>query len=390
MSKKNRTSPSFTLPVLALGLVTSGCLWEVGSEADFVAEDAAAEEKSIVGGSATTIAQHPWQVSLQSWGSSFCGGSIISDRWILTAQHCVEDTSAGDLDVVAGVTQLSRASGGQTRAVSRIVRFPGYSSPEHGKDVALLQLAQPLTLGQNVQAIPLAVVDDNATPAGAVATVSGWGTLRSGGSSPDGLKSVNIPIISNATAQSRYRGETLTSDQLAAGAQGKDSCQGDSGGPLTVVAERGRVLAGVVSWGYGCGDAEYPGMYARVSSFAGWIADTTGISTDTIDPGTPAPTTTTTLLDRSVAGAARSFQHFAITVPAGASILDVALVGDNGDADLYVRRGSRSTEGSWDCRPYTATSTESCALQNPTGGTWYVSVAGYTAYSAAQLVVTAR
>ncbi|MDP2341204.1 MAG: DUF1986 domain-containing protein [Deltaproteobacteria bacterium] len=394
MSKQTRTSQLFTVSMMAAALGASGCLWEVGTEADFAADaagDDSTDEKAIVGGANTTIAQHPWQVSLQMYGDSFCGGSIIGERWILTAQHCVEDVTAGDLQIVAGVTQLSRVSSGQTRGVSQIIRFPGYSSPENGKDVALIKLASALTFGANVQPISLHLTADAATPAGATATVSGWGTLRSGGSTPDGLKSVDIPVISNATAQSRYPGETLTSDQLAAGAGGRDSCQGDSGGPLTVVSNRGRVLAGVVSWGYGCGDAEYPGLYARVSSFASWISENTGIALGS-SGGTTTPTTPTTssLLDRSLDGAKGSFSHIAVTVPAGATTLEVVLTGNNGDADLYVRQGARSTESTWDCRPYTDSSNETCTMQAPSAGTWYVSVAGYAAFTGAKLVVTAR
>ena len=88
---------------------------------------------------------------------------------------------------------------------------------------------------------------------------------------------VDVPLISQSAAQNAYSQESLTSDQLAAGAADRDSCQGDSGGPLTVSSTRGTLLAGVVSWGYGCGDARYPGMYARVSSFTSWITQTTGV-----------------------------------------------------------------------------------------------------------------
>ena len=401
MSKQNSRSQSFSSGSKYFGMVTnpvaaalialgglSGCVWEVAAQEEIGADIFAGAEKSIVGGAAAAIASNPWQVSLQSDGFSFCGGSVIGDRWILTAQHCVEGVRPVDLRVVAGVTQLSRAGAGDTHEVSQIIRFPGYTSPEFGKDVALLKLSQPLVFGANVQPIALAVVNDNATPAGATATVSGWGTLQSGGSStPDGLKSVTVPIVANSSAQASY-GETITGDQLSAGAGGRDSCQGDSGGPLSVVASRGRVLVGVVSWGYGCGDAEYPGLYARVSSFAGWIRDTTGIA---IAGGTPTtPTTPTTLLNQSLSGAVRSFTHFALTVPAGTAVLDVRLSGNSGDADLYVRRGAQPTEATWDCRPYTDASNESCTLAGPAGGTWYVSVAGYKAFSAAQLVVTAR
>src|SRR3990167_7484612 len=91
------------LSLTAIG--TSACVAELGPGSIAGDEDTAAAEQRIVGGSATTIGAHPWQVSLQdTTGFHFCGGSIISAEWILTAQHCVEDTGAGELRVVAGKT----------------------------------------------------------------------------------------------------------------------------------------------------------------------------------------------------------------------------------------------------------------------------------------------
>ena len=77
-------------------------------------------------------------------------------------------------------------------------------------------------------------------------------------------------------------------------------------------------------------------------------------------------------------------------MPAGTSVLEVSIDGSNGDADLYVRQGSRSTTTRFDCRPYTGTSQERCFIQAPAAGTWHVSVRGYSAFSGARLVVTVR
>src|SRR5688572_20109210 len=258
-------------------VLASGCAFEVDAPSALEGQAPALDEKEIVGGAAASIADHPWQVSVQtSWGEHFCGGSILSPTWILTAQHCVEGASASSVRVVAGSTRLSQP--GQAREVAQIVRVSGYSSPENGKDVALLRLSSALSFNDSVQPIAFATPDHEsagATNAGIIAKVSGWGSLSSNGSSPDDLRAANVPLVSNATAQQRYPSETITSDQLAAGGDGRDSCQGDSGGPLTVSTSNGPLLIGVVSWGYGCGDVRYPGLYARVSSFASWIATTT-------------------------------------------------------------------------------------------------------------------
>ncbi len=275
------------LVLLALALAPLGC-----QPAGIGGVGAGTDEQAIVGGAATTIGAHPWQVSLQSgWGGHFCGGSIVAADWVVTAQHCVEGESAGNLTVVAGITRLSQSNQGQVADVSQIVRNPGFSSPERGHDITLLRLSAPLALGGDVQPIPFATADDASagrTAAGVIANASGWGTTSAGGSMPDTLRAVDVPIVSNSEAQSDL-GLSLTSDQLAAGASGVDSCQGDSGGPLTVPGADGPILAGVVSWGYGCGDPGSPGLYARVSSFEQWLRDTMGAGpapgADPVDDG---------------------------------------------------------------------------------------------------------
>jgi secreted trypsin-like serine protease len=238
----------------------------------------------IVGGFPIEIREAPWQVSLQTVsGRHFCGGSILNADWVLTAAHCMVDLRERDLVVVAGRADLRQVDSGQRRMVEEIIRYPRYEKPEEGKDIALLRLASPLTLnGVTVAAIALVdgeLAERGVASPGKVARVSGWGTLFSGGPLPSKLQLVSVPIVTNQEARKRY--PTVTDDQLAAGylgSGGKDSCQGDSGGPLTV-EERGiRYLAGVVSWGRGCALPDFPGMYARVSSFSDWIQEETGIA----------------------------------------------------------------------------------------------------------------
>ncbi len=363
-----------------------GCGSEVVEEKQ-TQEPVRSSEQDIVGGTNTTISENPWQVSLQSTsGSHFCGGSVLNANWILTAQHCVN--SGGTISkpgrVAAGSTTRSGMStSGQIRSVAEVVVYPGYVDANYGKDIALLRLSTPLDLsGPNVKAIGMVTAADasaGVTNPGVVARVTGWGTLTSGGSTlPDTLQTVDVNLLSNSSAQTSYPNETITADQLAAAAPGKDSCQGDSGGPLTVLKNGTRVLAGVVSWGYGCADSRYPGMYGRVSSFESWI-------TSKIN-GTGGGTT---LLSRtSLSGASGSWQHFAITVPAGTTSLTVNQFNGTGDADLYVRAGSQPTTTAYNCRPYLNGNNETCSIANPVAGTWYVSVQGYTSYSGVSLTAT--
>ncbi|MBK8010828.1 MAG: trypsin-like serine protease [Deltaproteobacteria bacterium] len=249
--------------------------------ADETAVSERTTESKIVGGADTTIEANPWQVSLRTtYDPHFCGGSIIAPDWVLTAAHCMQGASASTLRVVAGVTRRSSTNSGQVREVSQIIVFPGFVTPTSGKDAALLHLSQPFDLSSPaVRTIPIATPADataGLTDAGVNAMVTGWGTLHSNDYSlPEILQGVTVPIVSNAVAIQAYGAGRITDDQLAAGVVGtggKDSCQGDSGGPLTVPAPGGgRILAGIVSWGNGCGDPSYPGLYSRVSSFTSWI-----------------------------------------------------------------------------------------------------------------------
>ncbi len=212
---------------------------------------------------------------------------MLSDRWVVTAGHCLAAVDPDELLVVAGVTRLSHASfEGQVRGVVRGVFHPDYVDPLLGNDIALLELDDPLDLGDpSVQPIAFADPSDEAhgiTAPGKPAQVSGWGLLWDGGPPTDQLQAVEVPIISNADAATAYAGQTvITDDMLAAGmlgTGGRDACQGDSGGPLVAWLPEGPVLIGIVSWGLGCADPRYPGIYARVSSHDDFLYEVTGHS----------------------------------------------------------------------------------------------------------------
>jgi hypothetical protein len=381
---KTKSKSFFLAGLLAL----NGC-----AAADLGGDDGA---DKIVGGTNASIAEFPWQISMQTrTGFHFCGGSILDENFILTASHCVDGQQASSMRVAAGITRVSTSgTAGQLRDVSQIIMFPGYVTPEQGKDVALLKLSAPLDLSDpNVTPIDMISAADAAaglTNTGVNATVTGWGTLTSGGTTPDVLQKVTVPIISNTDANSAYSGEgvTITSDQLAAGllgVGGKDSCQGDSGGPLVVQTSSGPKLAGVVSWGFGCADARFPGMYARVSSFEQFITTRGGTG------GGGGGGTQPVLLENGVAktgvtGVRGEFKHFVLEVPAGSTNLSFVMSGGTGDADLYVRRGSQPTQQAFDCRPFRSGNSERCDFAAPAAGTYFVSLQAFSNFGGVSLV----
>ncbi|MEE4177371.1 MAG: trypsin-like serine protease [Bacteroides sp.] len=235
----------------------------------------------IVGGDPVEIRDYPWQVSLQLQpqygGDHFCGGTIINGEWILTAAHCLVwddvDFQPGFMRVRAGFTGLSSNEGSYYNVVE-FVLHPDYNDDTHQNDIALVRLSSPIDLTNPLtKAVKIVTQSDAAaglTDPDVIGLVSGWGTLYSDGPSPDTLQAAAIPIVD--PSQSSYPPSMITADMLMAGEPGLDACQGDSGGPFVVPdGFGGYKIAGIVSWGIGCGLPGYPGLYARVSHFEEWI-----------------------------------------------------------------------------------------------------------------------
>ncbi|CAH1796166.1 unnamed protein product [Owenia fusiformis] len=228
----------------------------------------------VVGGQQARQGEFPWQISLQSRGSHICGGMVIDNQWILTAAHCVIGARARNLNVVIGEhNRYSTDANEVSIGVSSIKIHPSYSDSTLNNDVALLKLKSSFTYNEDVQ--PVCAPDWYEDFDGVYCTVSGWGTQSSGASSlPSILRYVNVPVVSNYRCGQQYGSSQITDQMICAGligTGGKDSCQGDSGGPLVCKVGNTFQLAGIVSWGYGCADRNYPGVYTRVTEFLDWI-----------------------------------------------------------------------------------------------------------------------
>ena len=234
----------------------------------------------IIGGQSADIVDFPHQVALLGGTSSayyqqFCGGSILSNYWVITAAHCVDDLRAGDLYVLAGTDFLSVGNVSANRVRSVRVH-PGWNSNTSENDVALLQLRDPLRYSERIAPISLPSFDMTEF----TGVVSGWGNMSTFGSSfPQQLQAAYVDFVSDSSCTEVYGASFDSGSMLCAGDAEflYDSCQGDSGGPLQVVVDGEWALAGIVSWGVGCASDPYPGVYTRVYSFESWIRATTGI-----------------------------------------------------------------------------------------------------------------
>ncbi|KAJ8976732.1 hypothetical protein NQ317_004283 [Molorchus minor] len=226
----------------------------------------------IVGGRNASISDYPYQVSLQFYGYHFCGGSIISSTWVLTAAHCTESIDMNSFTVRAGSSSV--VSGGQVLNVLRILIHPQYDRLNIDYDISLVELASPI---DNSDAHAISLPSPGSGPiAGATCTISGWGNIEEGGGAPTTLQVVEVPVVSQDDCRLAYGGSSVTDRMFCAGVLGvggKDSCQGDSGGPAVV----GGNLVGIVSWGYGCARPDYPGIYTNVANLRSWIKEQIGI-----------------------------------------------------------------------------------------------------------------
>ncbi|CAG7727544.1 unnamed protein product [Allacma fusca] len=225
---------------------------------------------NIVGGSETKPNQYPSIVDVRvNYGSvtyHSCGGSIIDDKWLVTAAHYATSTPSSYL-IVAGDHNISRVEGTeQTQQVSKIIRHENYSSGTYENDIALMQVSVPFDLNQFVNVSELAprgyVVQDSAI-------AIGWGRLSTGGASPETLQHVEVPFVTDVNCRNAYGQSLIYDSMICAGHPdgGKDACQGDSGGPLN----HNGTMVGITSWGYGCAQASYPGVYTEVSYFHDWV-----------------------------------------------------------------------------------------------------------------------
>ncbi|MHC1654930.1 S1 family serine peptidase [Stenotrophomonas maltophilia] len=240
--------------------------------ASSTASAAPREVPRIIGGESAQPGQYPFMVSLQglSYGDTdydrhFCGGTLISPTWVLTAAHCVQGAQPASLAVLGGATALSTETSLRPSNVRALHVHPAFNSGsvlEH--DVALIQLDAPLADAEPVQ-LRLRP-DASYLKPGRDFTVIGWGTTESGvGAFPTHLQTVQVPFVPFAECQQAYAGELSRGKVICAGREGMDSCQGDSGGPLLLKLREGWTQFGVVSWGEGCALAGYPGVYARIA-----------------------------------------------------------------------------------------------------------------------------
>ncbi|XP_053196712.1 hyaluronan-binding protein 2-like isoform X2 [Scomber japonicus] len=237
----------------------------------------------IFGGSKAFPGSLPWQASVQVRPKGFtnefvhfCGGILLSSCWVLTAAHCID--SLYEYQVVLGGVNIHRDEDmDQTIPVVETIIHEDYRDAASAlfNDIALLKLkvTDSPYCAKETRFVKAACLPDEPFPPGKECVISGWGATETKSHSSQLLKARVLLISKERCNGPHVYSNRLDGSMMCAGTLqgGIDSCQGDSGGPLVCEQNDISYIAGVVSWGDGCGEKNKPGVYANVHTFIDWI-----------------------------------------------------------------------------------------------------------------------
>ena len=244
----------------------------------------------IVGGHRSSLGKWPWLVSFQKFGTHNCGGTLISDQFILTAAHCFDDHEPEKHTILLGSNDLNNPIV-QSRQILRTVIHEGYdpNTVVPRNDIAIVKMNRKVEFNEYLQPICMTPPRPKAFGPGQKCTLAGWGKLENGSSGgfPFILHDVQTPIIpidkcgigeySRTEIGGRGGQSSINEKQLCAGkldTGGFGVCNGDSGGPLMCLDDDTYYIAGIVSWSRGCAEKNAADVLTNVEQYLGWISKT--------------------------------------------------------------------------------------------------------------------
>ncbi|XP_035673048.1 uncharacterized protein LOC118413629 [Branchiostoma floridae] len=248
-----------------------------------------APDSYIVGGTDVAPGAVPWIAML--WdirpgrNRFFCGGSLLTAEWVVTAAHCILEGEVTKDDFIIRLGKLSSERGifeenERSTTVQEVIIHPNHDPNNYDIDIALVRLAERIAFTDYILPVCLPTVEDarrllTALPVG---SISGWGRTMQDGTFSSSLKEVNVPIIRQGKCRRAHARYDVTKNMFCAGSEtgGRDSCDGDSGGPFVVYDNGKWNLIGIVSWGDGCALRDKYGVYTRVHRFRDWLQEYIG------------------------------------------------------------------------------------------------------------------
>ncbi|TFK09355.1 troponin I, fast skeletal muscle [Platysternon megacephalum] len=231
----------------------------------------------IVGGDDCLPGECPWQALLiNEKKEGFCGGTILSQFYILTAAHCMNQSKI--IKVVVGEVDRDKEENTEMMySVEKVFVHGKFVSATYDYDIALIKLKEPIKFSMYV--IPACLPDvefaNEILMNQKSGTVSGFGRLFEHGRLSNTLKVLEVPYIDRNSCK-QTTNFAITENMFCAGYDNvtKDACQGDSGGPHVTKYKDTYFVTGIVSWGEGCARKGKYGVYTKVSKFQGWLKRT--------------------------------------------------------------------------------------------------------------------
>src|SRR3954453_21844212 len=258
----------------------------------------ASSAQAVVGGTDVPAGKYPYVAYVDIGHAFLCSGTLVTPTIVVTAGHCSSITGATERgtpiglpgQVITVTLGSNKVDQGTDYTVKNVTVNPNYNFLLNGSgyDVSLLELSTPAPF----PTVKIAGKgEEGLWKAGTMATIAGWGATEEGGDLPDTMQSAEVPISTDAYAAAAYPSDFESKTQIGAGYDkgGVDTCQGDSGGPLLVPGSTTGTLrlVGDTSYGNGCAEPHYPGIYGRLGdvTLREWIRS--------VDPDAVAPDATT-------------------------------------------------------------------------------------------------
>ena len=228
----------------------------------------------IVGGEDAAPGAWPWQASLQYYGSHNCGASLITNRWLVTAAHCV-GYPMGSLSVYLGAYDINSKKKGVPLKynLEKIIVHPGWepsSSKAFPNDIALIRVNKVVVENDFTKTIELPAQNENFV--GKDCWITGWGRLWGGGSLPDNLQELKIDVMDDSWCRNKV-GYRHGPWHTCVYKRGASACNGDSGGPLVCKVGTTWKLAGDASFVFGSCSTSSPSVYGTIPYFVSWIKE---------------------------------------------------------------------------------------------------------------------